>query len=272
MAHYLGTAFKSIYIFNMKKIFYFALLIPFILASCEKTPVAVFHTDTLEPEVGQDVIFYNDSQDANRFEWDFGDGYITNEANPRHIFNATGTYEVKLTAISKSNLEDKASLTLTVMVPTLLEITVLEYYDEYVVPDASIILYPTLPDWEDQTNMVAEGFSDQYGVAVFAGLDPFIHYVDVYEQDHDNYALAAEDVGFIRTPEILPHVINRFIAYVDIVQHTKGAMNGTRPETGKRTLVIRKLERKAADKIQPPLDSATENWQELYNRRVNKNQ
>ena len=270
MAHYLGTALKTIYTFNMKKIFYFALLIPFILASCEKSPVAVFHTDTLEPEVGQEVIFYNDSRDANRFEWDFGDGYITNEANPIHSFNSTGTYDVKLTAISKDNLEDKASLTLTVMVPTLLEITVIEYFDNYVVPDASIILYPTLPDWENQTNEISEGFTDQYGVAVFAGLEPFVHYVDVWEQDHDNYALAAEDVGFIRTPEIMPHVINRFIAKVDFVDHTKGAATGKRPEDGKRSFVIRKFERKAADRIQPPLDSSNENWQELYNRRVNK--
>ena len=136
------------------------------------------------------MIFYNDSQDANRFEWDFGDGYISNEANPVHSFNATGTYEVKLTAISKSDLEDKASLTLNVLVPTLLEIQVLEYYEEYVVPDASIILYPTLVDWDDQTNQITEGFTDEYGIAVFAGLEPFIHYVDVWEQNHDNYALA----------------------------------------------------------------------------------
>ena len=39
---------------------------------------------------------------------------------------------------------------------------------------------------------------------------------------------------------------------------------------GKRSVVIKKLERKAADKIQPPFDSSAENWQELYNRRVNK--
>ena len=256
--------FINVNISNMKKIFYFTLLLPLFLISCEETPVAVFHTDTIEPEVGHEVIFYNDSRDANRFEWDFGDGYITNEANPRHIFNATGTYEVTLIAISKSDLEDKAYLTLNVLVPTLLEIEVQEYWDHYVVPDASIILYPTLVDWDDRTNQIAEGFTDQYGIAVFSGLEPYVHYVDVWEQNHDNWDLASEDVGFIRTPEIMPHVINRFIAYVDYVEHPKGAVKGTRP------IVIRKLERRAADQVQPAIDSSTENWQELYNRRVNK--
>jgi PKD repeat protein len=248
----------------MKKIFYLTFALPLLLLSCEKSPVAVFHTDTLEPEVGQGVIFYNESHDANRFKWDFGDGFISTEASPIHTYKATGNYEVTLTAISKSDLEDKASLTLSVLVPTLLEVTVLEYYEEYVVPDASIILYKTLVDWDNQTNPIIEGFTDQYGIAVFSGLEPYVHYVDVWEQNHDNYALRNEDVGFIRTPEIIPHQINRFKAYVDYVQHTKGAAKGT------RSAVIRKLERRAADKIQPPLDSSAENWQDLYERRVNK--
>jgi PKD repeat protein len=266
MAHYLKSELITYKTLNMKKVFYLALLLPLIMISCQsdKSPVAVFHTDTLEPEVGQDVFFYNDSKDANRFEWDFGDGYISNDVNPVHSFNATGTYEVKLKAISENSFEDNASITLNVMVPTLLEIQVLEYYDEYVVPDASIILYPTVVDWNDQTNQIAEGFTDQYGIAVFAGLEPYVHYVDVWEQNHDNYALAAEDVGFIRTPEIIPHQINRFTAKVDYVEHTKGSAKGA------RQVVLKKLERKAADKVQPPFNSSTENWQDLYNRRVNK--
>ena len=75
----------------------------------------------------------------------------------------------------------------------------------------------------------------RYGIAVFAGLEPFVHYVDVWEQNHDNYALRAEDVGFIRTPEIIPHQINRFTAYVDYVQHTKGAAKGARSASYQET-------------------------------------
>jgi hypothetical protein len=97
---------------------------------------------------------------------------------------------------------------------------------------------------------------------VFAGLDPYVYYVDVWEANHDNYTLASEDVGFIRTPEILPHQINFFVAYVDVADHGKGIARGERP------LIIKKLERKATDKRLTPLKPGTENWQELYNRRV----
>jgi hypothetical protein len=246
----------------MKRILFPALIFSLVLVSCEKTPVAVFHTDTLEPEVGQEITFYNDSHDATRFEWDFGDGYFSHDVNPRHAFNATGSYKVMLTAISKSNLEDEASLTLDVVVPTLLEIQVLEYYQEYVVPDASIILYPTLGDWDAQTNSIIEGFTDQYGVAVFAGLENKDYYLDIWEQNHDNYTLRLEDPGFIRVTEVVPHQINYFVAYVDYVQHGKGTARGT------RTAVIKKIVRKSADKVRPPFDPSLQNWQDLYNRSI----
>jgi len=248
----------------MKRIIYLSTVLPLFLLSCESTPLANFSTDTIEPEVGHEVFFNNDSHNATRFEWDFGDGSISNEVNPRHIYTATGTFEVTLTATSKSGLDDKASLILNVLIPTLLEIEVLEYYDEYIVPEASVILYPTITDWDDQTNKIIEGFTDASGKVVFSGLDQFVHYVDVWEQNHDNYALRAEDIGFVRTPEILPHQINRFIAYVDYVEHTKGVGREA------RSVVIKKLERKATDKRQPAVDSGSQDWQMLYNQRSGK--
>ncbi|MCX6321381.1 MAG: PKD domain-containing protein [Bacteroidia bacterium] len=248
----------------MKRIIYISLVLPLILLSCDSTPEAHFHTDTIEPEVGHEVLFTNDSQNAKKFEWDFGDGYISNDENPNHIYTGTGTFEVTLTAISKGGLDDKATLTLEVMIPTLLEIEVREYYNEYTVENASVILYSSITDWDAQTNIISEGFTDANGIVVFSNLDPFVFYVDVWEQDHDNYTLRNEDVGFVRTPEILPNQINRFVAWVDYVPHGKSIGRIS------RAVVIKKLERKAADKPQPAADSGTEGWQELYNLRAGK--
>jgi|WetSurMetagenome_2_1015567.scaffolds.fasta_scaffold244409_2 PKD repeat protein len=248
----------------MKKIIYIFLSLPLILFSCEKNPVASFSTDSGEQVVGQPVIFNNNSQNCDRFEWDFGDGYASTESSPVHTFTATGSYEVKLKGFSKNSHSDLTSLTLNIVIPTLLEVEVREYYSEDVIPNASIIIYPTLTDWDAQTNSVDEGFTDADGVAVFSNLDPYVYYLDVWEATHDNYTLRSEDVGFIRTPEILPHKINRFIAWVDVATHTKGSAKGA------RELIIKKLERVSTDKIQPPADGGTENWQALYNRRVNK--
>jgi hypothetical protein len=246
----------------MKGIICVSLVLSLFLCSCESNPEAFFSTDTSEPEVGQEVIFINNSRNSIRFEWDFGDGYISNEENPGHFFTATGPYVVTLTAISKSGLEDKATLALNVMIPTLLEIEVREYNAEYTVADASVILYPTISDWDAQKNMISEGFTDAGGIVVFSNLDPFVYYVDIWEKNHDNYALRGEDVGFVRTPEILPHKINRFTAWVDYVVHSTGKAKGN------RSVVIKKLERKPVDKKQFTYDTLSDDWKVLFNRRA----
>ncbi len=246
----------------MKNIFYLSMILPFILFSCESTPEAHFYTDIVDPEVGQEVFFTNDSYNAVEFEWDFGDGYISNDPDPVHIFTGTGSFEVILTAYSGTGLSDETSLIIDVKIPTLLEIEVVEYYDEYTVSDASVRLYPTLIDWEDETNMESEGYTDADGIIVFSHLDPFVYYVDIWEASHDNYSLKTEDLAFIRTPEIMPNKINRFLAYVDFADHGKGE------RTRERTFILKKLERKAADRIQPEISSSTENWQDLYDKSI----
>jgi hypothetical protein len=248
----------------MKRIIYTLLALPLILFSCQKTPIASFSIDNGETVVGQAVLFTNTSHNSDRFEWDFGDGYTSNESDPVHTFTSTGSFEVILTAMGKGGHSDETRLTLNIVIPTLLEIEVREYYSQDVIPGASIILYPTITDWDAQTNSVVEGIADADGVAVFSNLDPFVYYVDVWEATHDNYQLRNEDVGFIRTPEIIPNKINRFIAWVDVAVHTKGTARGS------REFIIKKLERKASDKRQPAADTGTNNWLELYNRRVVK--
>jgi hypothetical protein len=248
----------------MKKIIYLSLVLPLILFSCEMSPNAYFSASPGDPVVGEEVWFTNESENVASFEWDFGDGFISNEANPVHRFNSTGTFTVILKVWSGSGLSDEASLSLNVKIPTLLEVEVLEYYDEYPVEGASVVLYPTLTDWENETHSVSEGFTDSDGKTVFAGLDNIVYYLDVWETTHDNYALKAEDLGFIRTSEIIPNKINRFVAYVDYVEHSKGV--------GKRdvSMVIKKLERKSEDKKQPEASSDTSGWQELYAKRAIK--
>lgn len=245
----------------MKKIILLSVILPLVLVSCEMSPRAWFSASPGDPVVGEDVWFTSESENAVEYEWDFGDGYTSDEPNPIHRFTSTGVFNVRLKVWSAGGLSDVASLDLDVKIPTLLEVEVLEYYDRYPVGGASVILYPRLIDWENEANSVNEGFTDQEGKTVFADLDKIVYYVDVWEANHDNYTLKDEDIGFIRTPEVMPNRINRFIAYVDYVDRAKGS--------GKRDgrMVIRKIERKAGDSLQPaPSDDIT-GWEKLYEKR-----
>ncbi|MBN1387385.1 MAG: PKD domain-containing protein [Bacteroidales bacterium] len=222
----------------MRKIFYILFLLPVILSSCEIYPDAFFFTDRVQAYIGEDVYFTNESYNAIDFEWDFGDGYISNAVNPVHSYSASGTYEVILTAYSRTGSIDRAYQTITVVSNTILEIEVLEWYDEYPVPGANVRLYPTLNDWDNETNMVAEGNTNSNGKVIFYDLGPYVYYVDVWEEHHNNFDLRGYmNDAYIRINQLIPNEVNTYIAYVDYVDKKGGTERD-------RSLVIKKLERK----------------------------
>ncbi len=222
----------------MKKLILFLFTVPLILSSCYRDPYADFFASRNVVDVGEAVYFTNNSVDADHFEWDFGDGTRAYTYNTSHIYTYDGVYTVTLFAFNGRRMVDKAVTTITVLFPTSLEVTVLEYWDEYEVVDASVILYNTYADWLDEFNPLVEGFTNQYGWTTFSNLEPQRYYVDVWETHHNNYVLAGEDVGWIETHVLVPNEMNYFIAYVDYFADVK------KSEPGRdKSLKIMKLEK-----------------------------
>ena len=224
----------------MKKNLYLFLAFSLLIISCSKTPNADFYVEITKAKVGAEVFFRNSSENTDTYEWDFGDGTYSKATNPVHIYKAVGRYTVTLTAFSKKGKESRATMLLDVVEPTLLVIEVWEYYDLYPVRDASVILYPTLYDWDNQTRAIVEGFTDDDGIVVFGDLNRGIHYVDVWEQYHDNYQLRDEDTRFIET-EVIPEKVQWFTAWVDYYPN-KGNSRG------EKRMVIKKLEKRELGK------------------------
>ncbi len=198
----------------MKKIILLLVTIPLLLASCSKDPFADFTVSDTVVGIGEVIFFTNRSIDAQSFEWDFGDGFVTNKFNTSHFYDIDGTYTISLKAIYK-NREDIAYLTVSV-IDASIEITVEEYYEPfYLVEDISVILYPSVKDWENFTNKIQEKFTNSSGVVRFDHLAAQRYYVDVWGPNHNNYALAEEDVGFIETPVLVPGTVTYWTALVD---------------------------------------------------------
>ena len=223
----------------MKKILHLLFALSLFVASCSKTPTADFYVEINKAKVGSEVFFINTSDNADTYEWDFGDDTYSKDKNPVHIYKTVGTYNVTLTAFSKNGKESKSKLSLKVVEPTLLVIEVLEYYEGYYVKNASVILYPTLKDWDNETNAIVEGITDNGGVVVFGDLDPIVHYVDVWERNHNNYQLRDDDPGFIATHKIVPERVQWFVALVDYYPSMRG----------EKGMVIKKIEKREPGKI-----------------------
>ncbi len=208
--------------------------------------------------VDQDEIIYftNLSSAANFFEWSFGDGTISNAIDPSHSYSNQGNYHVTLKAYRDNVLLGTASTTIEVLFPTTLEITVLEYFEEYPVSDASIILYPSLYDWENEENPildsygnVLEGITNGSGVVTFTGLNPVSYWIDVWHTYHNNYLLAEEDENFIKTLPLKKNQVNTFIAYVDYVE-SKSKKDGRKISKLKTIKLQRTLKEKKTESLQ----------------------
>ena len=221
-----------------------------MIMSCETIPDAHFKVDKVDAYIGEEVYFTNQSYNSIYYKWNFGDGTWSDVVNPVHTYNSTGTFEVMLTAESKSGNIDRAYQTIKVFTPTMLEVEVLVWQDEddgydYFVANANVRLYGSLYDWDEEVNMITEGNTGSKGKVLFNYLEPVVYYLDVWEENHNNWDLGFYDPGtpgtfegyYITTDRLIPNEINYFIAWVDYV-------GGKGSADRDRKMVIKKLERK----------------------------
>jgi len=73
-------------------------------------PIADFDTDT---SYGLNVQFVDTAQNANKTDWDFGDGTNSTDFSPVHTYSTAGTYTVNLT-VSNANGTDSKTGTINV--------------------------------------------------------------------------------------------------------------------------------------------------------------
>ena len=203
----------------MKRLLNILPILALLIASCNREPYADGDIQPNPAYVGENVTFRDFSSNTDYVEWDFDDGYTSSNFIATHYYVDPGFYDVKLRAFGTKGGVNTASFSVEVWGAELKIIVQLwtpaNEPEGYYVQGASVILYPTLDDWINETNPVGELFTNQYGEVTFANLSYQHYYVDVWEANHDNYQLAAEDVGFIETDPLKGAYYQIFIAYVD---------------------------------------------------------
>ncbi|MFH1319183.1 MAG: T9SS type A sorting domain-containing protein [Bacteroidota bacterium] len=71
--------------------------------------------------VGEIVYFINNNIGADTVIWDFGDGYLSNQQDPSHVYFATGTYTVMDSVANSVGCTDKKYRDIEVVIPDGIE-------------------------------------------------------------------------------------------------------------------------------------------------------
>lgn len=87
---------------NTIKFFMLLAIVAVAFVSCSDDDPSIVACFTFSPEeniqVGDTVYFSNCSEEANEYAWSFGDQTVSVEAEPFHIYNEPGIYDVTLVA------------------------------------------------------------------------------------------------------------------------------------------------------------------------------
>lgn len=104
-------------------------------------------TSTTEAEIGEEIEFAATAVNANNYLWNFGDQHTDNTQNPLHAYNASGLYEVTLTA-SNSDCETISTLHITVENGTASLPDAFEEADVRLWNDGSVVYLSFAQIWE----------------------------------------------------------------------------------------------------------------------------
>jgi len=222
----------------MKRLILILSVVLALATGCRPEPFANAVIAPNPAYVGEDVEFRSVSTNVDYVEWEMGDGFLYSDPEVTHYFVDPGIYDVKLKAFGVKGGVDVGYFPVEV-IGSELTVVVREYYDPgetpgLLVAGARVRLYPTVDDWVDETNLVVEGYTNNYGEVTFDNLSYQRYYLDVWGPFHDNYQLAEDDLGFIETAMLEGIYLWTFEALVDYYPNGK-----------KSTGMERKNERKA---------------------------
>ena len=132
----------------MKRLLIILPILSLIVAGCYKEPFANARINPNPAWVGEDITFTNLSTNTAYSEWDMGDGTVSSSFNVIHYYIDPGQYTVTLNSYGEKKGTSRATFVVDVSGSSL-KVIVKEYYNEYVIEEASVYLYASLDDWND---------------------------------------------------------------------------------------------------------------------------
>lgn len=161
------------------------LLVSMVLFSCSGLPKPKF---TWFPEdyieTGDTIWFFNESKRSEAFEWEFGDGGISNVTNPVYVYRQAGIFEVSLSAMNDAG-ENLTVEPITIKEPTILGFQVYDSTETVKLQGAVVWVYDNETDRDNHYTPLYEGITDSIGKVEFRNVEPIVYHVWVSKEETD---------------------------------------------------------------------------------------
>jgi PKD repeat protein len=205
---------KKIKAMKTLKVIVTVFLAAIAISSCTKEPSASFTVSSKLVSTNENVKFTNTSTDADHYQWEFGDGLTSSDANPTHAYSKEGTFTVKLTAFSANNKKSSTYTETITVADTKATITVKDIDTYETIDGITATLYKSFEDWDNETNPVAQAVTNSDGVVTFTGLEATTYYVDLYDGYYSN-SFGYDDESKIKIGPLQAHQNNEYTLYVE---------------------------------------------------------
>jgi PKD repeat protein len=167
---------------KQKFLFFSAGIVIIIFSACQKNlPTASFTHSSDSYEEGDTINFTSTSSDADNFEWNFGDGSTSTVENPWHIFNSTGSFDIKL-KVTNDDGSDETSSSVTIKDATILAFEVIKTGTEETVPACGILVFDNETDFMNIENPIAVGYTDNDGYIEFYHAKAIVYYLYAFKE------------------------------------------------------------------------------------------
>jgi len=108
------------------------------------SPVADFTLSTMTPKAGQVIQYIDTSNDPEKseltYQWNFGDGQLSHESKPTHVYMSSGLYDIRLNVTDDEGLSNTKSIVISVIQKFDLTVRVTDLFG-MPVSNADIALY-----------------------------------------------------------------------------------------------------------------------------------
>jgi len=152
-----------------------------LICACQRIPNVQFSLESVEnPEAGELIRFINETKHATAYRWEFGDGGVSHLPSPEHIYEQSGIYNIKLTALN-GDAESFLIRKIAIFEPTQLGFIV---FDTSGAPlsSAEVWVYQEKEGWENQEQPTVSSLTDEEGKATFLHLEPVTYYLLAFQQ------------------------------------------------------------------------------------------